>query len=303
MPTGCLISFPLGSCVNLLSPPLSAIVLSEKFTGSCPASASGADPCFSREAEACRILDTSASPSDAFRACFDEPTLKTAERVPMPALNAGDYVLSTGKDLAYEFTRIIVNQHRVEEQKRSGVVKITHATGELSLTPDHVLLVDGEWAAARTVKVGSSLSGSNVTAVSQGFGGIVNPLTTNGMIVAAGPTGKPVVASAYPEWIASYMLDVAVFPLPVSVSNLLSYLFPANVQAFYDQYLEGSFSANQSHLRKWKLGLPTLLFAPIILALDLLCAAGFVLYALASPKALAALAAVAVVACARRAKA
>jgi hypothetical protein len=302
MPTGCHIPFTLGTCVNLFDITVMgvSIVSSQKFTGSCPASD---DPCFSREAEACRILDTSASPSDAFRACFDEPTLKTAERVPMPALNAGDYVLSTGKDLAYEFTRIIVNQHRVEEQKRSGVVKITHATGELSLTPDHVLLVDGEWAAARTVKVGSSLSGSNVTAVSQGFGGIVNPLTTNGMIVAAGPTGKPVVASAYPEWIASYMLDVAVFPLPVSVSNLLSYLFPANVQAFYDQYLEGSFSANQSHLRKWKLGLPTLLVAPIILALDLLCAAGFVLYALASPKALAALAAVAVVACARRAKA
>ena len=119
-------------------------------------------------------------------------------------------------------------------QKRSGVVKITHVNGELSLTPDHVLLVDGEWAAARTVKVGSSLSGSIVTAVSQGFGGIVNPLTTNGMIVAAGPTGKPVVSSAYPEWIAEYMLNVSVFPLPVSFSNLLSYLFPATVQAYYD---------------------------------------------------------------------
>ena len=86
-----------------------------KFSGSCPGSD---DPCFSREAEACRILDMSASPSDAFRACFDEPTLKVAERVPMPALSAGDYVLSTGKDLAYEFTRIIVNQHRVEDQVR-----------------------------------------------------------------------------------------------------------------------------------------------------------------------------------------
>ena len=166
-----------------------------------------------------------------------------------------------------------------------------------------MLLVDGEWAAARTVQVGSSLSGSTVTAVSHGFAGVVNPLTTNGMIVAAGPTGKPVVSSAYPEWIASYMLNVAVFPLPVSFSNLMSYLFPATVQAYYDRYLEGAFAANQSHLRKWKRGLPTVLVAPIIVALDLLCAAGFVLYALASPKALAALAAVAVVARARRAKA
>ena len=38
-------------------------------------------------------------------------------------------------------------------QERSSTVKITHADGELELTPDHVLLVDGRWAAARTVKV------------------------------------------------------------------------------------------------------------------------------------------------------
>ena len=38
-------------------------------------------------------------------------------------------------------------------QERSSIVKITHADGELELTPDHVLLVDGQWAAARTVKV------------------------------------------------------------------------------------------------------------------------------------------------------
>ena len=356
-PADCHYDFPFGQCtlyknitqcstfMGMTTCASSFIYL--KMTGSC----GDDDPCFSREAEACRILDMSASPSDAFRACFDEPTLKVAERVPMPALSAGDYVLSTGKDLAYEFTRIIVNQHRVEDQvrpppvpaiahfppmrssrravppnaaharanprppdsnaplwtlaaqKRSGVVKITHVNGELSLTPDHVLLVDGEWAAARTVKVGSSLSGSIVTAVSQGFGGIINPVTTNGMIVAAGPTGKPVVSTAYPEWIASYMLNVAVFPLPVSFSSLLSYLFPATVQAYYDQHLESFFAGNQAHLRAWKRDLPNVLIAPIIFAVDLLCAAGFVLYALASPKALAALAAVAVVARARRAKA
>ena len=38
-------------------------------------------------------------------------------------------------------------------QKRSSIVKIAHADGELELTPDHVLLVDGQWAAAHTVKV------------------------------------------------------------------------------------------------------------------------------------------------------
>jgi len=260
--------------------------------------------CFSRETEACRILDTSASPSDAFRACFDEPvSQKVAERVAMAALVAGDHVLSAGKGLVYEYTRIIVNQHRIASQKRSGVVKITHVDGELSLTPDHVLLVDGEWAAARTVKEGSSLSGSKVTAVSQGFAGIINPLTANGMIIAAGPTGKPVVSLVYPEWIATYMLNVAIFPLPISLSNLPTYFFPATAQAYYDEYLEGVFADHQSHLRKWQRDLPTLLIAPLIVVVDLLCAAGFVLYALTCPKALAALAAVAVVARVHRAKA
>ena len=186
------------------------------------------------------------------------------------------------------------------------MVRITHAHGELSLTPDHVLLVDGEWAAARTVKVGSLLSGSSkVTAVSQGFGGIVNPVTVNGLVVAAGPAGYPVISSAYPEWIAKYMLreNNGIYPLPVSMSNLLAYLFPATAQAFWDEVLEQAFAANQRHLRSWKLGLPTVLVAPVILALDALCAAGFVLFALSNPKALAALVAVGLVARARRAKA
>eukprot|EP00964_Phaeocystis_antarctica_P115122 scaffold79084_cov57-Phaeocystis_antarctica.AAC.1 len=38
------------------------------------------------KAEACRILDTSVTPSAAFRACFDEPAPTVAERVKMTAL-------------------------------------------------------------------------------------------------------------------------------------------------------------------------------------------------------------------------
>ena len=98
-------------------------------------------------------------------------------------------------------------------------------------------------------------------------------------------------------------LSSALYPLPFSLASAAAYLFPASVQAYYDQYLEDAFAANQARLGAWKLGLPTVLVAPVILGLDLLCAAGFVLYALASPKALAALVAVAVFARARRAKA
>jgi len=299
MPTDCHLPFEIDECKTLIQ--FGGIGMSIKYKGSCPAAAAEDEPCFSREAEACRVLDTSVAPSAAFRACFDEPAPTVAERVKMTALTGGDYVLSAGKDQAYEFTRVIVNQHKLNE-KRSSILKIAHADGEIELTPDHVLLVDGQWAAAHTVKIGSSLSGSKVTAISHGVAGVINPVTVSGMIVAAGATGGPVVSSAYPEWIATYMLEQnnGYYPLPVSMSNALAYLFPATAQAYWDEVLEHAFAANQQRLGSAKLGLPTALVAPIMFVLDLLCSAGLVLFALANAKVLAALTAVAVVARARR---
>lgn len=189
-------------------------------------------------------------------------------------------------------------------QKRSGIVKITHADGEISLTPDHVLLVNSEFAPARTVKAGSLLSGHNVTAVSQGFAGVINPVTVNGLIIAAGSTGRPVISSAYPEWIAQYMLheNNGLYPLPVSMANLLAYLFPVTAQAYWDDVLEYAFETSQEWLSSWKLRLSNPFVCPIILAVDLICSAGFVVFALANTKALTGLATVAAVARVRRAK-
>ena len=177
--SGCSKTYAFDECGEYLSNAEMGMGVHLKFKGSCPASAD--EPCFSREAEACRILDTSVPPSAAFLACFDEPATTVAERVKMTALTGGDYVLSAGKDQAYEFTRVIVNQHKLNEarprhphpppspwpsvlypphpphctrvQKRSSILKIAHDNGEIELTPDHVLLVDGQWAAAHTVKV------------------------------------------------------------------------------------------------------------------------------------------------------
>ncbi len=119
---GCHRSFELDECKIIANNTIYGRVISqsaEKYTGSCPAGASDDEPCFSREAESCRILDTSVLPSVAFRACFDEPIAPTvAERVKMTALTGGDYVLSAGKDQAYEFTRVIVNQHKLNEARR-----------------------------------------------------------------------------------------------------------------------------------------------------------------------------------------
>ena len=45
-------------------------------------------------------------------------------------------------------------------------------------------------------------------------------------------------ALRYPEWIADYMLSSALFPLPFSLSNMLSYLFPETTQNYYDAVLD-----------------------------------------------------------------
>ena len=117
-----------------------------------------------------------------------------------------------------------------------------------------------------------------------------------------GATGGPVISSAYPEWIAEYMLEQnnGYYPLPVSMSSMLAYLFPATVQAYWDEVLEHAFAANQQRLNSALLGLPTAFVAPIMFVLDLVCSAGLVLFTLANAKLLAALAAVAVVGRARR---
>merc|ERR1712110_1184985 len=100
----------------------------------------------------------------------------------------------------------------------------------------------GEMVAAREATVGSKLGESTVSRVSSSYGGIINPLTASGKIMASG-----LPASTYPEWIADYMLS-SYLPLPLSMGNLLSFLFPANTQAYYDAHLEQFFNKASSSL-------------------------------------------------------
>ena len=93
------------------------------------------------------------------------------------------------------------------------------------------------------------------------------------------------------------------YPLPVSMSNMLAYLFPTTAQAVTGTRSSSmpsrpisSASARRSSACRLRA-----LVAPIMFVLDLLCSAGLVLFALvANAKVLAALGAVAVVANARR---
>jgi len=244
-----------------------------KITGTCPGMDSGSDvdsdPCFAR--------DTLAISPDG-------------DLVPMASLKSGDLVMDGPNSVA----RVIVNQHR-EAIVKSSLLELTHANGELSLTPDHVLEVDGKFVPARLASTGSKLGESEVSRVTAKAGDVINPLTTSGKILTQGG----VLASTYPEWIAEYMLSSHLVPLPLSLS--LSYLFPETTQAYYDALIEPLVTA--AHPKHLKKTLPAPLLPAVFLAGDLALSVAFVAFALASPvAAVAAAAAIAAIVAAKSRK-
>ena len=123
---------------------------------------------------------------------------------------------------------------------------------------------------------------------------VINPLTTSGKILTQGG----VLATTYPEWVAEYMLSSYLVPLPVSLSNAISYLFPETTQAYYDALIEPLVT--KAHPKHLKAALPAPLVPAAFLVGDLAVASGFFGFALASPMVLVAAAAVAVAAKAAR---
>ena len=258
--SGCTWTYEYDKCVTYfdITTPLS-LASSGKISGSC----SGAEPCFARfSTTACKVSPGTAA-AEAYPQCFGDEPPTTAEPVLMSSLVAGDLVLADPTSA----TRVIVNQH-VPSAHTSKFVTLHYDGGALTLTPDHVLQLDGKWAPARLATAGSRLSnGGEVTRVTAGVDAIINPLTTSGTILANG-----VVASVYPEWIAEHMLGTKLYPLPLSACNALTYLFPAASQAFYDAALEPLFDGNRKYLE----AVPATLVTPAILFFDLLIAAAFV---------------------------
>ena len=123
----------------------------------------------------------------------------------------------------------------------------------------------------------------------------------SGTILAAGDAGAPVLASVYGDWIAEYFLGTRVYPLPLSLSSGLSWCFPAAVQAYYDTALEPAFMAAAKGLKATSAAAPWPIIALIVLALDILLAAGFAAFCVATHLPLAA-ALAATAAAARRTK-
>jgi len=224
--------------------------------------------------------------------CFAKDTLAISAEghaIPMAMLKAGDVVM----DGAGSTTRVIVNQHRAVSLK-SSLLELEHANGKISLTGDHVLEVDGNFVPARLALPGSKLGASEVSRVTTASGEVVNPLTTSGKIL----TQDGVLATTYPEWVAEYMLSSYLVPLPLSLSNLISYLFPETTQAYYDALIEPLVT--KAHPKHLKTALPAVLYPVAFLLGDVALSAGFAAFALASP--VAALAGIATILAAAKAR-
>ena len=254
--------------------------------------------CFSREdTTVCRIVDKTTAPSSAFDQCFGDARGAQAERIPMVRLVAGDLVLASPS----EVTRVVVNKKHTYAPSAPMTV-LEHEHGELILTPDHVLKVDGRFVPAREAAVGAMLEpASKITKVYATSRGIVNVITVSGKILAAARTGDPVVATVWTtEWLASRMLSA---PYPLPFSSAVSYLFPESAQAFFDAHGE-TFVDKTVGVRRFtelRAALPTpLALAMVYFGFDIACVVGFAAWAVCSHEGLIALLTLAAAVKARR---
>ena len=243
--------------------------------------------CFGRErTAACRLLDGGASAAAAHSACWGAAgseagggaAVVAAELVLMLELVAGDLVL-TEKGGVPSVDRVVVNQHREHTTRSAALLTLVHAAGSLTLTPGHVVWLDGGFAPARSATVGSVLSnGVTITAITAHSGGIINPIVAGGTILASDKAGgAPVLAATADEWTANVLLSA--YP-KFSPSFALAALFPATVQAYYDDALETLYHAAVPTLRTLKLAAPAPLVGLATISVDAALVAGLGAYAL-----------------------
>jgi len=234
------------------------------------------DPCFSRESTTvCRLTQKSASPERAYQVCFGGAAGQMAVRTLMSELTAGDLILSDERSVA----RVVVNQHLGASQM-SRMLTLHFESGKISLTPDHVVFLDGAYTAARNAKVGSLLApGRTITAITSGIDTVINPVTTSGKVLAADNTGLPVVAASGNEWIADVMLSR--YP-QYTLSFALAAAYPASVQSYYNVLLNAFFDSSVSALARLKVSMPTTIVAATFVLADVLLAIGFLLFGLFS---------------------
>lgn len=163
----------------------------------------GEEGCFGRDdSYAClAVPGLPPDPIAAYQACFgtSRPTV-AAKRVAMEEIVSGDYVLAaTDETGSPHWARAVMNFHK-SSARESSLLQIEHEHGSLTMTPGHILRVDGQWAAASTALPGSLLSDGRgaplkVIRVVATTGRLIMPFTSTGRILAASASGGPALAA------------------------------------------------------------------------------------------------------------
>lgn len=184
---------------------------------------------------ACRVSDGAHDAHAAHNACFSaDAHTADADLVAMAQLVAGDRVVTLdAASGAPTIDRVVFNQH-LPGDEWTVLLRIETANGgALTVTPDHTIALNGRFARASAARNGSALSTSSVVRVTTTMGGIINPVTTSGTILAADKDAPhvPLLASTHPEWVAELFLSAPTFPLVAT--RLASYLAPKAAQACY----------------------------------------------------------------------
>jgi len=172
-------------------------------------------------------------------------------------------------------TSVVVVQHSAAAAPvTSALLLLNHSEGSLELTPDHVVVLDGRYTAARHAVAGSRLSsGASVTAVvAIPSAAVINPITASGRLLVANKEGMPVTSATGNEWIADALLSSYA---RYTFSFTLAAALPACAQDYYDSLLEPLFNGAVPALASLKGAAPPPMAAAGLIVGDILIAAGF----------------------------
>jgi hypothetical protein len=249
-----------------------------------PPASGGGSSCFAKDASlACRASQHTTDSHAAHAACYaDHADGSAAQLVRLIELSAGDRIVTLDANNAPTLTRVVVNQHK-SQSRSSPMLKISTADGAaLTVTPDHVIAVEGAFVAAEEARVGMHLSAGRIMTIERTTSAIVNPVTASGTLLVADVAAPhmPVLASSHPKWISSFMLNAPTFPFVAS--HLASYTAPHATQALYEQ-VEGVLDYLQPTLERAAPSIPRALDMPLVLVADAAFAIGLLLYSFALP--------------------
>jgi hypothetical protein len=209
----------------------------------------------------------------------------------MEALGAGDFVLSLDAHGELFADRVVINAHIDDESTSTPFLTVHFPHGSLSVTPGHTVWRHGDGLVpAHTLRPGDKLRHAGgvttIWRIADGVGGVINPVTESGFILASSSAGSlPVRMSVVEEGGWDQLLEQLGLVVP-PLLLLTSRAAPMQVQRM-EWLLVGKV---EDHILPTLEHLPLPIVAALAVLADVLLSTAVVTGAvLGSPSALAAI--------------